>query len=705
MIDEQDGRRAPILRQQTIHFPPESVVETVRVVCAHDCPDMCSLLAEVEDGRVLRIKGDPEQPFTAGFACAKVNRDAELVHSPARLRTPLRRIGAKGEGKFAPIGWDEALDEITGRWQTIIAESGPVALLGYAYSAHQGQLNRGLMLGLFHALGASQLAAGTVCDTCCEEAWNMTVGPVGGADPEAVDESDLIVSWGADLVATNVHFWAKAEAAQKRGVPIVVIDPRRSRTAKLADWHLQIRIGTDAALALGIMHILARDRLVDREYVATNTIGFDRLEAEVLPKFPPERVTEITGLAAADIERLAQMYGAAKRSFLRLGEGMTRLARGGEALRAVTLLPGLTGAYGRRGGGALLLTVPAYGWNYDAIRKPSGPAATRMVNHLRLGDALLNMEDPPIRALFIAANNPAVTCPEAGKVRQGLSREDLFTVVHDPFLSVTARYADIILPATTYLETEDVYRAYGAYWLQYAPAAVPPQGEAWSNFRLAGELARRMGLADPVFGMEAKAAIGALWRGATGPVARLDLPEVFRGRPINIAPVGGQEFRTPSGKLEFYSEQLEKAGLAPMPEWQPDPEEQRDAARWPLRLLTAPGYFQAHTAYSGVEFLRRREGEPYCVLHPEEAQRRGLADGAKVRLFNERGAVGLILKISDEVLPGVVLVPGQRPDRETLGGTINLLCSDRYTDLGAGATYQSTFLDVAPWREQPAAST
>jgi anaerobic selenocysteine-containing dehydrogenase len=272
---------------------------------------MCSLLAEVEDGRVVRIKGDPDQPFTAGFACAKVNRDAELVHSPERLQTPLRRIGAKGEGKFAPIGWDEALDEITARWQGVIAESGPLALLGYAYSAHQGQMNRGLLLGLFHALGASRLAAGTVCDTCCEEAWNMTVGPVGGADPEAVDEADLIVSWGADLVATNVHFWAKVEAAQKRGVKVIVIDPRRSRTALNADRHLQIRIGTDAALALGIMHILARDGHVDRGYIAAHTVGFDRLEAEVLPRFPPERVAAITGLALVDIEGFAALYGSA----------------------------------------------------------------------------------------------------------------------------------------------------------------------------------------------------------------------------------------------------------------------------------------------------------------------------------------------------------------------------------------------------------
>ena len=676
-------------------------METVRVVCAHDCPDMCSLLAEVENGRVLRIKGDPGQPFTAGFACAKVNRDADLVHSPARLATPLRRIGAKGEGKFAPISWDAALDEIAGRWQAIIAESGPLALLGYAYSAHQGQLNRGLMLGLFHALGTSRLVAGTVCDTCCEEAWNMTVGPVGGADPEAVDQSDLIVSWGADLVATNVHFWARVEAAQQRGVKVIVIDPRKSRTAVNADWHLQIGIGSDAALALGVMHILARDGLVDRDYIAAHTAGFDRLEAEVLPRFAPERVAAITGLAAADIEGFAALYGAAKRSFIRLGEGMTRLARGGEALRAVALLPGVTGAYGRHGGGALLLTAASCELNYNAVRKPSGPDATRSVNHLRLGDALLNMNAPPLRALFIAANNPAVTCPDAGKVRRGLLRDDLFTVVHDPFLSVTARHADIVLPAATYLESEDLYRAYGTYYLQYAPAAVAPQGAAWSNFRLAQELARRMGLTDKVFAMAPHEAMAELFRGATGPVAALDLDEVRSGRPIRLAPgvdaLGGQEFRTPSGRLEFYSEQLAAQGLAPMPDWQPDPQEERDRARWPLRLLTAPGYFQAHTTYSSVDFLRRREGPPCCMLHPDEARSRGLADGADVRLFNERGAVGLVLKISDEVLPGVVLVPGQRPDGETVAGTVNMLCSDRYTDLGEGATYQSNFLDVAAW--------
>jgi anaerobic selenocysteine-containing dehydrogenase len=660
---------------------------------------MCSLLVRVEGGRARHIDGDPEQPFTAGFACAKVNRDADLVHSPERLQTPLRRTGNKGEGRFAPISWEEALDEIVGRWREIIAEAGPLALLGYAYSAHQGQLNRGIVNGLFHALGTSRLLAGTVCDTCCEAAWDMTVGPVGGADPEAVARSDLVISWGADLVATNVHFWAKVERARRQGAKLVVIDPRRSRTARQADWHLPVRIGTDAALALGIMHILVRDGRCDRDYIARHTLGFERLEAEVLPRFTPEYVATATGLAAHDIERFAAMYGAAERPFIRIGEGMTRLARGGEALRAVALLPGVTGAYATKGGGALLMTAATCELDYDAVRKPSGPAATRLVNHLRLGEALLEMRDPPIRALFVAANNPAVTCPDAGKVRRGLAREDLFTVVHDPFLSATARYADIVLPAATYLETEDLYRAYGSYYMQYARAAVMPQGEAWSNFRLAQELARRLGLEDPVFRMTEREVAALLLRGARGKAATVDPARLFAGEPISLAPEGGQEFRTPSGKLEFYSGRLAATGRAPMPDWRPDPEEERERARWPLRLLTAPGYFQSHTAFSGVAFLRRREGEPACILHPEEAEKRGLADDMRVRLVNDRGAVGLRLRISDEAPPGVVLVPGQRPDRETVAGTVNMLVADRYTDIGDGATYQSTFLDIAAWPE------
>ena len=672
-------------------------MEIKRVVCAHDCPDLCSLLAHVEDGRITRIQGDPDHPITAGFACAKVNRDMEMVHSPERLATPMKRTGPKGEGKFAAMTWDEALDEITSRWKQIIFESGPTALLGYAYSGHTGAMNRGLLNGLFYALGASRLEDGTICDSCCIEAWQKTVGPVGGADPESVVHSDLVVSWGCDIMTTNVHFWTKIEALRTRGLKVVVIDPRRSRTAERADWHIPIRIGTDAALALGVMHILVRDGLCDRAYMAKHTIGFDRLERDVLPRFTPDRVAEITGISVSDIERFAALYGTAKAPFLRLGEGMSRLAMGGQAFRAVCLLPGVTGAYGKLGGGALLYTSDACGLNQAALRQPSGPETARLVNHVRLGEALLNLKDPPISGLLVAANNPAVSNPDVGKVRRGLAREDLFTVVHDPFLSMTARYADIVLPAATYLETEDFYRAYGNYYMQYAPRAIEPQGEAWSNVRLAQTLATRMGLNDPVFRMPESKLLHELFRNATGAAAAIDVSGVRDAGPINVAPKGAQVFATPSAKLEFYSEQLAAQGLAPMPDWQPDADDEEQARRWPLRLLTSPGFFQAHTAYSSVPFLRTREGVPVCVLNPADAAARKLNDGQQVRLFNDLGKIGLVLRISDEVQPGVVHVPGQRRDDETVSGTINMLCSDRYTDIGAGATYQSTRLEVAAW--------
>ncbi len=392
------------------------------------------------------------------------------------------------------------------------------------------------------------------------------------------------------------------------------------------------------------------------------------------------------------------MYGTAKSALIRLGEGMTRLTHGGQALRTVALLPGVSGHYGVKGGGALLLTAASCDLNYNAVRKPSGPASTRLVNHLRLGEELLNMKDPPIRALYVSANNPAVTCPEVHKVRQGLGREDLFTVVHDPFLTDTARFADIVLPAASYLETDDLYRAYGAYWMQWGRQAAAPQGEARSNFAVAQALAQRMGLTDRIFALPPQEAARELFKGATGPAAKADPEKLFAGEPIPIAHEWqGQLFKTPSGKLEFHSEQLARQGLPPLPDWNEDPVEVAEASKWPLRLLTAPGYFQAHTAFSGVGFLRNREGRPFCVLHPDDARKRGLKQGDDVRLFNDRGEIGLVLQVSDEIQPGVVLVPGQRPTGEAVSGTINMLCSDRYTDMGEGATYQSTWLDVGRW--------
>ena len=661
-------------------------MQTIRTVCAHDCPDMCSLVATVDNGRVVRIQGDPDQPMTAGFACGKVNRDMELVYSPDRLTTPLRRTGPKGTGQFAPISWEQALDEIVARWQAVIAEHGPMGILGYAYSAHQGLMNRGLANGLFHALGTSRLRGGTVCDSCAEAAWDSVIGPIGGADPESASEADLLICWGSDLHATNVHLWSRFEQARRNGAPLIVIDPRKTRAARAADWFLPIKIGTDSALALGTMHILVRDGKTDDSYIASHTNGFDEVREKVLPRFTPAYTAEVTGLAEADVERLAAMYGAAKKSFIRIGFGMSRFTHGGNNLRTVAMLPGVTGAYGRFGGGALVATAASFDLNYNAVRKPSGPDTTRTINHLKLGEDLLTLNDPPITALFIAANNPAVTNPNTAKMRQGLAREDLFTVVHDPFLSDTAKYADIVLPATTYLETEDFYRSYGAYYMQYGNKVVEPQHQAWSNFRLTQELAKRMGLTDPVFSMTQPEILKEMFRGAKGAVAAYDPAQLVTQGPVSIGPKSGQEFRTASGKLEFAANGL--------PDWQPDP---ANTGKYKLQLLTTPGYFQSHTAFSGVAFLRQREGAPCAVLHPDDAASRGLTDGQKVRLYNDNGEIGLVLIVRDEVQPGVILVPGQRPDGEAVAGTVNMLCADTFTDMGDGATYQSTWLDVAAW--------
>ena len=651
-------------------------MQTIRTVCAHDCPDMCSLLVHTDNGRIAKIEGDSNHPLTAGFACGKVNRDADLVYSPDRLKTPLKRTGPKGSGQFAPISWDEALDTIVAHWKSLIAEHGPESILGYAYSAHQGQMNRGLVNGFFHALGTSRLLGGTVCDSCAEAAWDSAVGPIGGADPEAVTESDLIVSWSSDLHATNVHLWAKIEQARAKGVKLVVIDPRRTRAARAADVYLPIRIGTDSALALGVMHILVRDGLTDEAYIAAHTNGFERVRAGVLPRFTPAKTAEITGLTEAQVENFAAMYGAARKSFIRIGFGLSRTTFGGNNLRTVALLPGVTGAYGRYGGGALVATAASFDLNYAAVRKPSGPATARTINHLKLGEALLTANDPPLRALFIAANNPAVTNPDTAKMRAGLARDDLFTVVHDPFMTDTARYADIVLPAATYLETEDFYRSYGTYYMKYGPRAVEPQGEARSNFQVAQALAKRMGLTDAVFAMSQPDIAKLMLNGAD-----------FDGAPVSIAKREGQTFRTPSCRLEF-------ADGDTLPDWQPDP---ADTGRHKLQLLTAPGYFQSHTAFTGNGFLRQREGAPCAILHPEDAAARGLTDGQKIRLFNDQGEIGLMLHVREEVQPGVILVPGQRPDAEAVSGTINMLCADTYTDMGAGATYQSTWLEVRPW--------
>lgn len=664
---------------------------TVRTVCPHDCPDQCSILATVDEGRLLRVAGDRANPFTSGFLCAKVNKYPERVHSPQRLLTPLRRTGPKGSGEFAPTTWEAALDEIVRSWRQTIERHGAPALLGYNYSGHMGLVNRNIPRALFHALGASRFRSGTVCDTVAEAGWEYAVGVTPGSDPESVADSDLILCWGANIATTNLHLLPFIERARTRGAELIVVDPYRSRTARRADWHIALRVGTDAALALGLMHVLVRDGLNDSAYISSHTYGYDALTDKVLGAYTPERVAEITGVAAADIERLARRYGTARAPFLRMGMGMSRNARGGMAIRTVACLPALVGAWARPGGGALMDTAAAWTFDYDAVRRPDLlKEKAREINHVTLGRALTELTDPPIMALFIMANNPAVTCPDTRRVEAGLSRAELFTVVHDPFLTDTARYADIVLPACTAVETEDFYRSYGSYYVQHGPQLIEPLGESRSNLWVVRELAARLGLDDPVFTRAPREHMAAMLAGASGATAEITLEQLLEGGPVRLN-------HTPTGPAvtHFYSEAMARDGLPALPEWEPDPYEAEAVKGHPLRLLTAPGHFQSHTAFAGVESLRRQEGEPRCLISPVDAAARSIRDGERVELFNDRGAIGLIARVADDTQPGLVVVEGQR-DRRSYpgGGTLNILTGDGLADMGNGATYQSTWVDL-----------
>lgn len=669
------------------------MVETlVRSVCPHDCPDMCSFIATVRDGQLVGVRGDPDQPFTQGFLCGKVQHYEERVHSPDRLLTPLRRVGPKGAGSFEPTTWDAALELIADRWRLVIAEHGSEALVGYAYSGNQGLVNRNVVRALFHALGASRFDAGTVCDSTCGAAWEYAVGPTPGTDPETVVDSDLVLCWGANLATTNVHMLPLIDRARERGAQLVVIDPYRTRTARRADWHIAPRIGSDAALALAMMHVIVREGLHDAAFLAEHAIGFERLRDEVLPHYPPARAASLCGMTVEDIERLALLYAHARAPYLRLGMGMSRNTNGGMLVRTVACLPALVGAWAKPGGGALQDTAAIWEFDYDAVRRPDMlRKPVRSINHSQLGRALIELRDPPVMALFVAANNPAVTCPDQARIEAGLRREDLFTVVHDSFMTDTARFADVVLPAATAVEGEDLYRSYGSYYVQYGPRLIAPVGEARTNLTLVQSLAARLGLSDPFFARDERAHMAALLDGAHGPVANIALDCLLAGGAIKMPPP------TVPPTTFFYSDAMARDGLPPLPEWQPDPVESDEGARWPLRLLTGPGHFQHHTAFDGVDRLQRREGDPACLIHPEEAARRGLADGDAVALMNDRGHAGMRVRVTSDAQPGTAVVIEQRNrGRYLSGGPLNVLTSDALADMGGGATYQSTWVDCRP---------
>ena len=681
----------------------------VRGACPHDCPDTCATLVTVERGRAVRIAGDPAHPVTRGFLCAKVNRYLERTYHSERLLRPLRRVGGKGEGRFAPIGWDEALDEIAERLGSIARSAdGPAAILPYSYAGTMGLVQGGSMdRRYFHLLGASRLAR-TICSEAGATGMRMTVGASMGADTEGVPESDLVLLWGTNTLTSNPHLWPFVLEARAKGAPVIAIDPIRTRTAEQCDEWLPIRPGTDAALALGMMHVIFAEGLEDADYLARHTLGADALRERVR-EWPPERAAAVTGLAVEQLLSLARRFGRARAAFIRLNYGLQRHAGGGMAVRTIACLPAVAGHWRRPGGGVQLSTSGAFRFDQQALQRPDlGPPA-RTVNMTRLGDALTlpdaGVGGPPVRALVVYNSNPAAIAPDLPAVRRGLAREDLFTVVLEHFQTDTADWADLVLPATTQLEHWDVHLAYGHFYATLNRPAIAPLGEALPNSEIFRRIGARMGMTDPLLADDDLTLIRqALGSGdprmrdvtfdrlmADGWV-RLTVPRPW-------APFAEGGFPTPSGKCELHSPRMEALGLDPLPTFTPPaefPESQPAlAARFPLTLISSPRHQFLNSTFVNVPALRRG-AEPECLLHPADAARRGLAEGDRVAVHNDRGRFLAVLRVGDGIREGVAWAPSIWWTKLAADGrNANDTTSQALTDLGAGPTFYDNLVEVS----------
>ena len=673
------------------------------------------MVVTVENGKAVRLRGDSEHPFTRGFLCMKVTRYLERVYHPERLLHPLRRVGRKGEGRFERISWDEAVDTIAQRFREIAASPhGPQAILPYSYAGTMGKLQgSSLDRRFFHRLGASLLDR-TICATAGSVGCDITLGTRAALDPESVVHSRYIINWGSNTRVTNMHLWAIMHRARKRGAKLVAIDPYRSVTARACDWWIPIRPGTDAALALGLMHILWRDGLTDEDYLSRYCLGVEPLRQRVLSEYPPRRVSEITGIPEGDIEKLASEYGRARPALIRLNYGLQRHAGGGMAVRTITCLPALTGDWRYPGGGALLSTSKLYGFNSAALERPDLiPPGTRTINMVQLAEALLGeLPGPPVLALYVYNSNPAAVCPDQSRVLAGLRREDLFTVVHEQFVTDTCDYADIVLPATTQLEHFDIHGSYGHLFVQVNEPALAPPGEAKSNNEVFRLLARRLGFEPELFEVSdeelaAQALPAEGGNGAGGPMADITLERLKREGPIrlnypaNYAPFAQGNFPTPSGKCEFYSETAARLGLDPLPTYIPpaeDPQTRPElACRYPLQMVSPPHPSFLNSTFVNVDSLRAIEKEPGVEIHPTDAEPRGIVSGQLVEVFNDRGRFTARAVVADSVKPGVVVSQGIWWNKYTADRVnCNTTTSTRLTDLGGGATFFDNLVEVRP---------
>lgn len=677
--------------------------KVLKTVCPLDCPDTCSMLVTVKDGRVSRLQGDPEHPFTRGFLCHKVAHYDRRLYSPSRIFYPQRRVGAKGEGKFARVTWDEALDEIVSRFKAIIAAEGAEAILPYSYGGSLGIVQRLSGHRFFYRLGASQLQR-TICDVAAMAGWDMTIGKGISTDLAVAEHSDFILIWGMNIAATNLHFVPIVKAARKGGARVVQIDPYRNRTSHLTDEQLRPLPGTDAALALGMMRVLIGEDLVDHEYVAMHTLGYDLLRERVLAEYPVERVSRVTGVPEEQIVRVARQFGQARAPFLRVGFALTRHQNGGMAMRTIACLPGLVGAFSKPGGGAHHESAAAFEFNYDRVTcRDQFKPRTREINMVKLGEVLLEEKHPPIKALFVYNCNPAAIAPDQGRVRAGLAREDLFTIVHEQVHTETVDFADIVLPAPTFLEYLDLYKSYGHYYLQVGKPVIKPMGEAKPNLELFRLLARRMGFADGCFDdSEYDIMRQALDTGSSF-LASIDFEKLKSGEPqrLNIPPDAdpfNEHFYTPSGKLDFYSEKMAQSGLDPLPAYTPCPQGHENHelhSKYPLQLLAPPSVHFLNSSFGAVEEQRRRMGKPAIKINPSDARARSIAEGELVRVFNERGDCHYYAEITEDTREGVVVAEGLWWPKHTPGGrSVNMLISNRLTDLGGGSTFQCNLVEI-----------
>ncbi len=712
--------------------------KVVHAACPHDCPDACGVLITVENGLATKIQGDPAHPVTRGFLCAKVAKYLDRVYSPDRVLYPMRRVAPKGPdsklrssapaqpgaavptqpGKtFQRISWDVALDEIANRFQRISADFGSEAILPFSYGGTLAALNGSSMdRRFFHRLGASQLER-AICSAAGEAGLKSVLGVKLGTEPEQFSHSRYIIAWAANIHGNNVHLWPFIVEARRRGAKLVVIDPYRTRTAACADWYLPINPGTDAALALGMMHVIINDDLYDAEYVARYTLGFEQLRKKV-QEYPPERVSQWTGIAAADIVKLAREYATTRPAVIRVNYGVQRSEGGGMATRAITMLPCITGSWKEIGGGLQLSMSGAYGLNREALEMPdlmvkSLGRPARVINMVELGKALNTLDNPPVKALFVYNSNPAAVCPNYNEVVRGLRRSDLFTVVHEQFLTDTTDYADIVLPATTFFEHNDLQTAYGHYYLQTSDQAIEPLGECRSNVETFRALAERMGFDDECFRDSTEQMIDAAlssknpWlKGISR--ERLDregqirlgfeneMPVSASPFPAPFLPFADGNFRTPSGKAELYSEALEAQGLDPVVEFKPPSESRHSpqAKAFPLELLARKADNFLNSTFSNLPVTQAMEELGLLEISQADAHARGISDGAPVRVFNQRGEIRLQARIDGTVQPGVVsarlnwakLTAGQR--------NINVLTSEKLTDLGNSATFYSVLVEV-----------